>query len=205
MALDRDFQEREQSRARAAAAEERYLAERIGATDRAERIRAWRSWAARKLETTFNHWPSDIAARQHAIGLCVAELEVIARHLYERAWLFDGAKLAAIATAALAPIAAAQRAGKIEAFFPYFRASVRRHVGLNAEELQHAARTSGSDGASAIGDILANVIGRIRPPSIVEDLATTHAARVQAPCKGSARGRPRKFAAAEAATPGLFD
>jgi hypothetical protein len=203
MALDRQFQIREHKRRQDEEAEARLLLAHTG-HDRAERLAAWRGWCAKHLLATFRHWPAEEAAQKHAVGLCIAELEVIAKHLHERAWLFDAKRLAQIVTKVTAPIATAQAAGKIDNFFPYFRRSVRAYVGMQAEELQQQARRDGVDGASAIGDVLAGVFGRLRTPSIVEDLADRRQEARQDACKPSARGRPPKFKAAADATLDLF-
>jgi hypothetical protein len=200
MALDRDVQERDGRRESLASAEARFLKERAG-VDRRERLSAWREWAAKKLLAEFTHWPADPAARAKQIGQCTAELETLVRHLFERGWLLEGKRLAQVASDCLAPIAVAQRAGKIGDFFPYYRAAVRRYVGANAEEMQGMARRDGADVAQSMAGILAGVIGRLQAPSITEVIAERPK---QEPCTGAARGRPAKFKAAQSATLPLF-
>lgn len=202
--FDGPIQIRDARRRAEAETEARLMMDRVG-LDRTERLRAWRAWAAKHLLGAFNHWPADQAARDHAVGLCIGELEVIAKHLHDREWLFNAKRLAQIVEQAVAPIAAAQAAKKIDDFFPYFRSSIRRFVGMNAEQLQQAAKRDGVDGAAAIGDILAGVLGRVKTPSLVEDIAGRRAENRQQPCKAHARrGRPAKFQAAADATGDLF-
>lgn len=193
MALDRDVQERDSRHESLASAETRFLRERAG-VERKERLAAWREWAAKKLLAEFTHWPADPAARARQIGQCTAELEVLVRQLFDRGWLIEGKRLAQVVSDCLAPIAAAQRAGKVGDFYIYLKSSVRRYVGANAEEIQRAARRDGSEIAQTMSTILAGVIGRLQAPSITEVIAEKPQ---QAPCKPAARGRPLKCNAPE--------
>lgn len=191
-----------------AEAEARFLRERAG-VDRKERLAAWREWAAKKLLAELAHsLPAEDAARARLIGQCTAELERMVRQLFDRGWLIEGKRLAEVVDACLAPIAAAHRAGKVADFWPHFRASVRRYVPINAEELQRTARRDGADAGSAFGGGLALALGLLREPqapSITEVIGERHAERVQEACKPAAkRGRPRKFGVAEQATGDLF-
>jgi hypothetical protein len=191
-----------------AEAEARFLRERAG-VDRKERLAAWREWAAKKLLADLAHvMPHEDAARARLIGQCTAELERMVRQLFDRGWLIEGKRLAEVVDTCLAPIAAAHRAGKVQDFWPHFRASVRRYVPINAEELQRTARRDGADAASAISGGLALALGMLtapKAPSITEVIGERHAERVQAACKpGAKRGRPRKFQAATDATDDLF-
>lgn len=200
MALDRDVQERDGRRESLAAAEARFLMERAG-VDRRERLAAWREWAAKKLLAEFTHWPADPAARAKQVGQCTAELEALVRQLFDRGWLIEGRRLAQVVSECLSPIAAAQQAGKIGDFFPYFRVAVRRYVGANAEDMQGMARRDGADVAQSMAGILAGVIGRLQAPSLTEVIAERPK---QAPCMGVARGRPARFKLAAEATLPLF-
>lgn len=58
--------------------------------------------------------------------------------------MLDGRKLAARITELLDAVATYQRAGKVVEFWPYFKASVERYVGANAEELKEDAMRAGS-------------------------------------------------------------
>ncbi len=190
MALIWDPANHESRKASLAASEARFLSERAG-VDRKERLAAWREWAAKKLIADFS-LPEDPAARARLVGQCTAELERLVRALFDRGWLIEGKRLAQVVSDCLAPIAEAQRGGKIADFYPYFRAAVRRYVGAHAEEIQRAARRDGADAASAFHGGLAIALGMLRgpqAPSITEVIA----ARPQGPCKPAARrGRPAK-------------
>lgn len=123
-----------------------WLKERAG-VDPDERRASWRRWLRKELERTLQ-WPGDQAARERLIGQCASEITVLARQLRGRGWLLDGAALAVHVRALLAPIAKAQRAGKVRDFWPYFCEAVSRYVGANAEEIQAHARRTGTDEAA---------------------------------------------------------
>lgn len=160
---DRDDRAREQ-----AAADEAWLRERVG-IDPAERLQSWDRWLRGKLATSLA-WPKDEAARARLMGQCAAEVTVLAKQLRGRGWLLDGKALASHVEALLAPIGKAQREGKVGDFWPYFRASVSRYVGANAEEIQqHARRVGADEGAQAVGSVLAGI--KIESESMVELLA----------------------------------
>lgn len=168
------LEEREDGARSTQEADDTWLRERTG-VDPAERREAWRRWLRRTLERALQ-WPGDEAARARLIGQAMAEVTTLARQLRGRGWLLDGEALAGHVRALLAPVAAAQRAGKVGDFWPYFRAAVRRYVGANAEEIQRQAKRTGSDeGAQTIGGVMASLgIGaalRRRGPSLVEIVA----------------------------------
>lgn len=200
MALDRQLQIRDDAVAR-----EAFFLKQAGGIERRDALRSWRAAAARLLAEMLS-WPADAARRERLIGQCLGELEGMARQLFDRAWLLKEDRLLDVCRSCLAPIAAAQVAGKIGDFWPYFRASVRRFVPLHAEELQRLARREG--GAVGAADVFAVLAGAMSAhPSITatEAIGERHAERLQASCKPTARrGRPRKFAAAEEATGDLF-
>ena len=58
--------------------------------------------------------------------------------------MLDGERLAARITEMLDCIGKAQRAGQVRDFWPYFKAAVSRYVGLNAEEIQAKAMSTGA-------------------------------------------------------------
>lgn len=187
MALDRQLQIRDD-----AARREAHFLRQAGGVERREALRAWRTEAAQLLGSTFTHWAADPARRQRQIGQCIAELEVLARHLFDRGWLLKHETLLSMAREAITPVAAAQAAGKIGDFYPYFRAAIRRYVPVNADEIQHTARR---EGAQPAGDLMAALSGLLtaRQASPVEAIGERHAERMHESSKPAARrGRPRK-------------
>lgn len=151
-------------------ADDLWLRERAG-IDPEERRASWRRWLRKTLETSLQ-WPKEAAARERLIGQCAAEITVLARQLRGRGWLLDGAALAEHVKALLAPIAKAQRAGKVRDFWPYFGEAVSRYVGANAEEIQaHARRTGADEGTQSMAGALAALgLGKAveRSPSLTE-------------------------------------
>lgn len=200
MALDRQLQKRDDAVAR-----EAFFLKQAGGIERRDALRAWRAAAARLLSETLT-WPADEARRTRLIGQCVGELEAMARQLFDRGWLLKQDRLLEVARTAVTPVAAAQAAGKIGDFWPYFRASVRRFVPVHAEELQRLARREGGAvGAADVFAALAGALGQRPAVTAVEAIGERHAERVQEACKPAAkRGRPKKFQAAEDATGDLF-
>lgn len=202
MALDRSMQNRDDAVAR----EAHFLRQTAG-IDRKEALRTWRAEASKLLAETFTQWATDPARRARQIGQCVGELETLARQLYDRGWLVRHDLLMNLARQAIAPVAAAQAAGKISDFWPYYRASVRRFIPVNAEQVQRIARRDGSDTAHAAADLMAALSGVLAPrlASPVEAIGERHEEMRQEACKAPARsGRPKKFQAAEDATGDLF-
>lgn len=152
-------------------ADDLWLRERAGIDPEARR-ESWRRWLRKTLEKSLQ-WPKEAAARERLIGQCAAELTVLARQLRGRGWLLEGKALAEHVRAVLEPIGAAQRAGKVRDFWPYFGEAVARYVGAHAEEIQAQARRSGADaGATSFAAALAGLgIGRPAAksgPSLVE-------------------------------------
>lgn len=204
--LQAHLDDREDRRRDDAEADRRWLTER-GGIDPAERLQRWDAWLAQTLQKTLQ-WPANPAARARLVGQCSAEITTMVRHLAGRGWLLDGEALAGHVRAVLAPIAAAQKAGKIGDFYPYFRAAVSRYVGANAEEIQAEARRSGADeGARTVGEILSAL--RIRGASMTELLAQRSReiaeAKAETLRERQARARAKEAACkADAAQPRLF-
>ncbi|QYM80247.1 hypothetical protein K0B96_06435 [Horticoccus luteus] len=193
---ERDDQRRDQ-----AEADERWMCERAG-IDPAERLLAWDRWLVSTLQKALQ-WPADPVRRSKLVRQCAAEITGLAKQLRGRGWLLDGDALAKHVRGMLAPLAAAQRAGKIDDFWPYFRAAVGRYVGAHAEEIQaHARRTGADDGAQSFGAVLAGLgitaEARQRRPSLTELLAD-RAGEVAQVKRASLRDRTARARAREAA------
>jgi hypothetical protein len=171
--LGQILDDRDSRRSDEDAADELWLIER-GGIDPAARRESWRRWLRKTLEETLQ-WPRNEASRERLIGQCIAELTVLARQLRGRGWLLEGKALSVHVKALVAPIAKAQRAGKIKDFWPYFGEAVSRYVGANAEEIQAHARQSGAEeGAQTMAGALAVFgIGNAKAsrPSLTEVIA----------------------------------
>lgn len=204
--LQAHLDDREGGRQASAEADRRWLSER-GGIDPAERLQRWDAWLRATLFKSLA-WPSDATAREKLIGQCAAQITTMVRQLAGRGWLLDGEALAAHVRAVLAPIAAAQKAGKIGDFYAYFRAAVARYVGANAEELQAEARRTGTDEAArTVGEILSGL--RIRGATMTQLLeqraAEVTTAKAETLRQKQARARARQAACkADAEQPRLF-
>ena len=83
-------------------------------------------------------------AKAKRLEQCRLQIDGMILALWRRGWLLDGRRLANRVTGMLDAIGKAQRAGQVRDFWPYFKASVTRYVGLNSEELQAEAMSAGS-------------------------------------------------------------
>ncbi|MDP2228564.1 MAG: hypothetical protein Q8J78_13930 [Moraxellaceae bacterium] len=113
-----------------------------GKEDPAARLLAFDSWARRQLATRLD-WTWAGTAKDKRVEQCRLQLNGVVRHLFKRGWLLDGKRLAARITDLINAVAAQQEKGVIRDFWPYFKASVDRYVGLNAEELRQEAMEAG--------------------------------------------------------------
>lgn len=210
--LSQIMEDREERKAAQVAADERWLRESAG-IDPAERLLRWDRWVISQLASMLT-WPAEPAARDRLLRQCAAELTTVAKQLRGRGWLLDGAELAGHVRALLAPIAKAQKAGKVADFWPYFRHSVKVYVGANAEEIQALARRSGSDqGARSFADAIAGLgfgqQARSKGPSMTELLAVRAAEisqdKAETLRERTSRARARQRACMDdAAQPKLF-
>lgn len=88
--------------------------------------------------------------------------------LWRRGWMLDTQRLADRVTEMLDSIGKAQRGGEVRDFWSYFKASVSRYVGLNAEEIQAEAMSAGV----AIGAVFQQMLKKqAAKPSIPELVA----------------------------------
>ena len=180
--LGQYLEDREDRGRQLAEGEVRWLREGAG-VDAEERLKQWDSWLMGTLAKSLQ-WPGDEDARWRLIRQCAAEITVLARQLRGRGWLLDGKALAGHVQDLLAPVAEAQRAGKIGDFWPYFRAVVARYVGNHSDEIAaHARRTGVEEGAQTLGAVLSG-LAVVREASLTELLA----------------GRGREIGAAKAET-----
>lgn len=138
------------------------------------RLLAFDRWVRLQLESRID-WTWAGAQRQKRIEQCRVALEQLVLDLWRRGWMLDGKALAARIVALLDAIGARQRKGPIDDFWAYFRVSVNRYVGANAEEIQDESRRLGAH----VGGIVAalGLAGRQDGPTLPE-LAATRAAEV---------------------------
>jgi len=185
-------------------ADTRWLSQHAG-IDPAERLMKFDAWLRGRLLKTFL-WPKDEDARNRLLGQCAAEMRAMFRELLGRGWLLDGTALTQQINLLFAPIAKAQREGKVADFYPYFRTAVRRYVGLNAEEISAQAHRSGAhQGTQTFGAIVAGL--KLGQQSLTELLGARAAevavAKEETLRTRQARLRAKKQADAEPTLPGL--
>lgn len=132
------------------------------------RLLKFDAWVGRQLAERLEWgWAGDGKARR--IEQYRVHLERIVLDLWRRGWMLDGEKLAAHITGVLDRIGNYQRAGKVVELWPYYKATVDRYVGANAEELKAEAMKVGAHA----GQLLA-ALGIGKPaggPSIPELVA----------------------------------
>lgn len=125
---------------------------------RDERLLSFDRWVRRELETRLDWaWAGD--RKERRIEQCRIQLESMVRELWRRGWMLDGRKLAARITELLDTVGKYQRAGKVDDFWSYFSAAVKRYVGANAEEIQAEAMRAGNH----LGSTLAGLLQRSGP------------------------------------------
>jgi hypothetical protein len=147
----------------------------------AERLLAFDGWVVKQLNTRLT-WPDDEKIRTRQIQRCRVALEKLVLELWRREWLLDGPRLAKHVIAALDDVAAAQKAGRVKEFWPFFCRVVDSYVGLNAEEIQKEARSvAGTKSAASIGMALAGIIKTAAAgPTIPELMAQRRSEIVEA-------------------------
>lgn len=118
----------------------------------AERLLKFEAWCRHQIQTRLQ-LPEDKTDRARRTGQCLAELKGMLLDLFQRGWLLDGARLTPHITAVLDDMGAAQAAGRVRDFWPFFRRVVRSYVGIHAEELQFQSQSAGSILKMALGDI----------------------------------------------------
>lgn len=132
------------------------------------RLLKFDAWVGRQLAERLDWtWAGPNKAKR--IEQCRVYLERLVLEMWRRGWMLDGERLARHITGVLDSIGAYQRAGKVVEFWPYFRASVDRYVGANAEEIRTEAMRAGAH----IGNVL-TALGVGRPasgPSVPEMVA----------------------------------
>jgi valyl-tRNA synthetase len=107
-----------------------------------QRLLKFDAWVKLELDARLD-WAWAGTAKAARLQQCRAQLETMLKQLFERGWHLDGRKLADLITAALDEVGAAQRAGRVKDFWPFFKSVVSRYVGTHAEEIQAEALSAG--------------------------------------------------------------
>lgn len=133
----------------------------------AARLLRFDGWVRLELAARIDWtWAGELKARR--IEQCRIELENLMVAFQQRGWLLDGRRLARHITDALDDVAAAQRAGRVRDFWPFFKAAIDRYAGLNAEEIQAEAMSAGAH----VGQVFQQLQRQIaRAPALPELIA----------------------------------
>lgn len=108
-----------------------------------QRLLRFDGWVRLELEARIDWtWAGEQRARR--IEQCRIALENLVLALWRRGWLLDGERLAGHIRDALDDVGAAQKAGRVRDFWPFFKSVVDRYVGLNAEEIRAEAMHFGA-------------------------------------------------------------
>lgn len=134
------------------------------------RLQAFDRWVRRELAERLD-WAWAGSQREKRLEQCRLYLERIVLDLWRRGWLLDGRALAQRLRGVLEVVGAQQRAGKVRAFWPYFRATVDRYVGVNSEEIQEEARRVGAHVGQLLSDLLKKSSARASGDTLPELLA----------------------------------
>jgi hypothetical protein len=108
----------------------------------AQRLLKFDAWVKGELEKRLD-WTWAGVQKVRRIEQCRVQLEGLVIELWRRGWMLDGKKLSGVITAALDDVAKAQKAGRVQDFWAFFKAITGRHVGVNSEEIQMQARSAG--------------------------------------------------------------
>jgi hypothetical protein len=108
-----------------------------------QRLLRFDGWVRLELAARIDWtWAGEQQPRR--IEQCRIELENLVLALFRRGWHLDGTRLAQHINDALDDVAAAQKAGRVRDFWPFFKSVVDRYVGINAEEIRTEAMSAGA-------------------------------------------------------------
>jgi hypothetical protein len=106
------------------------------------RLAKFDRWLIAELDHRLD-WAWAGAAKVQRQQQCRIQIDGMVLALWRRGWMLDGKRLAARITEMLDAIGKAQRAEQVRDFWPYFKTSVSRYVGLNSEEIREEAMSAG--------------------------------------------------------------
>ncbi len=125
-------------------------AQALAGHDSAARLLKFDAWVRQQLADRLDWtWAGD--QRPRRIEQCRLHLERLVLELWRRGWMLDGKRLADHITTCLDAVGAYQRKGGVKDFWPYFKSSVDRYVGANAEDIQAEAMRAGSHVGQILG------------------------------------------------------
>lgn len=116
------------------------------------RLVSFDAWVRQQLAARLD-WTWAGSEKQKRIEQCRIVLERVVLGLWKRGWMLDGRRLARRLEELLDNVGKYQKTGKVLDFWTYFKASVERYVGANAEELQAEAMRAGSTMQQLLGPL----------------------------------------------------
>lgn len=119
------------------------IARNLANHDAAARLEKFDRWLRNELATRID-WTWAGVHRDRRIEQCRLHMERLVLELWRRGWMLDGKRLSAHLIKCLDAVAAYQKKGGIDDFWAYFKSSVNRYVGANAEELNTEAMRAGA-------------------------------------------------------------
>jgi hypothetical protein len=131
------------------------------------RLVAFDRWLLIEMDARLDwKWAGNL--REKRMHQCRIQIDGMIIALWRRGFMLDGRRLADRVIEMLDAIGKAQRGGQVRDFWPYFKASVSRYVGLNAEEIQAEAMSAGQ----AVGAVFQQLTRRLPAgPSLPELVA----------------------------------
>jgi hypothetical protein len=164
-----------------------------------ERLIKFDAWIRAQLAARLV-WPADEGKARRQLEQARVHLERVVLDLWRRGWYLDGKALAARLVELLDAGGKYQRAGKVADFWPYFRATVDRYVGLNSEEIRDQAMRAGSH----VGQLMAALTrsGAAQAPKLGDLIEARHQETLRA--KLAAERAKQARCKADADQPQLF-
>lgn len=134
------------------------------------RLAAFDEWLLLQLEARLD-WSWAGTLKEKRLHQCRIQIDGMVIALWRRGWMLDGRRLAARITEMLDAIGKAQRGGQVREFWPYFKASVSRYVGLNAEEIQAEAMSAGVAAGAVLQQLVRGLPAGTSLPELVAQRA----------------------------------
>lgn len=169
MTMEGHMEERAEQGNRFAVYAARDAAERLWMNQSAPpemRLPAFDHWLRRELVARLE-WDWAGTHKEKRMEQCRIQIDTMILALWRRGWMLDGKKLAARIIEMLDAIGTAQRKGGIKDFWSYFKASVSRYVGLNAEEIQAEAMSAGAATGAVFQQLLRRAPAKASIPELV--------------------------------------
>jgi hypothetical protein len=112
-------------------------------------------------------WTWAGASKEKRLEQCRLQINGMVLDLWRRGWMLDGHRLGLRINDMLDRIGNMQRAGHILDFWSYFKATVDRYVGLNAEEIQAEAMSLGVTSGQVFQALAKRVPGSCTIPELI--------------------------------------